>query len=146
MTLSNRGIRQKTFPKCGQPFGCGPQGEQKSCWCEVLSPIVPTEDGTGCRCPTCLDIEIRRQYTHRCNEPETASTKPLIRGSALLAALGTTRRSSFGRLSHSASLAAQNSAIALNSSASASHPAARCACSNAPSAAVALASPARVAT
>ena len=67
ITLPTPGIQQKTCPKCGQVFRCGPQDDQRSCWCEVLPPIVPTEDGTNCRCPTCLAIERRRQNMHRCN-------------------------------------------------------------------------------
>lgn len=74
--LATQGIWQKSCPKCGQPFDCGPQDNQRSCWCEVLPPIMPTEDGTDCRCPTCLAIDIRHQYMHRCNEQACLSRLP----------------------------------------------------------------------
>ncbi|MGH7070080.1 MAG: cysteine-rich CWC family protein [Acetobacteraceae bacterium] len=52
-------VREKTCPRCGLVFRCGPglSRDGKGCWCSDL-PIVKERSGTDCLCPSCLASKV----------------------------------------------------------------------------------------
>src|SRR4029077_17957403 len=52
---------KKSCSRCGADFRCGATDAREKCWCDALPAILPSEDGSDCLCPACLNDEIVKQ-------------------------------------------------------------------------------------
>lgn len=54
-------MKSKDCSICGSEFVCGPESENKGCWCSDFPPIMPLDFSLDCRCPACLKRVVKEK-------------------------------------------------------------------------------------
>jgi hypothetical protein len=72
------GTTTRRCSDCGTAFGCG-AGSATPCWCTQLPPIMPLDFAQECRCPGCLEAEVRRRIERFVAEVTPATARETAR-------------------------------------------------------------------